>query len=550
MAPRTPEEDTPLPTAHEDPWLWRGLLFAALLLGGLARLPAVTAAYPYLHYVDEGHVLHPVERTLTTGRWDPAENNYPELAVRAIAVASRLLSPLAGVWSAAPPLDKVDSFHLYYDQVEPPQLMLVGRSLSLLLSLGIILLAGHLGRRLGGDVAGGLAALAAALLPALVFRGAIVIVDVYAVFFVLAALILVAGVERPDQLRRLATAGACCGLAAVSKYPAVLVSLAVTASVLLSPWPWRQRLRGLVLAGVAAVVAAALVMPSLWQDPSRVWEKQFERQSRIYKSLKVGSYREQAFESMEWDLPELPYAEMGHVFTALALAGWVLVIARPSSRRLGIGCALFAAVLIGLHASYAFQAFRNLLPVAALACVTAGAAVAAVGERLARPRLAALLGVLLLAVLFGPAARRYALDRARLVDSRRQALDWIDANDGAGSSVLVLAETALPNSELSRLRGRVRMAFWLGARRALRQARPRFVLVPDVVARNGGHLVSEADRGWLLERYRVQAVYGSKRALILSSYWRGNELRVWVLERRLDWKRGGRVESVPSRSPV
>jgi 4-amino-4-deoxy-L-arabinose transferase-like glycosyltransferase len=535
-----------LPKGHQDPWLWRGLLLAALVVGALARLPAVTAAYPYLHYVDEGHVLHPVERTLTTGRWDPAENNYPELAVRAIAVASRLLSPLAGIWSTAPPLEKTGSFYFYYDQVEPPQLMLVGRSLSWLLSLGIILLGGLLARRLAGDVAGGLAALAAALLPALVFRGALVIVDVYAVFFVLAALVLVAGVERPDQLRRLAAAGACCGLAGVSKYPAVLVSLAVTAAVLLAPWRRSDRLRGLVLAGAAAAVAAAIVMPSLWRDPSRVWETQFERQSRIYKSLKVGSYREQAFERMEWDLPELPHAEMGYVFTAVALAGLVVLIARPASRRLGIGCAAFAAVLIGLHASYAFQAFRNLLPVAALACVSAGAAVAAAGERAGRPRLAALLGALLLAVLFGPAARDYALDRARLVDSRRQALDWIAAHDGAGASVLVLAETALPNSELSRLSGRTRMALWPAARRALRQARPRFVVVPDVYARNGGHLVPEADRGWLLERYRVAAAFGSKPALILSTYWRGNRLRVWVLERDDDWRRD-RGESRPAR---
>jgi hypothetical protein len=214
----------------------------------------------------------------------------------------------------------------------------------------------------------------------------------------------------------------------------------------------------------------------------------------------------------------------------------VVLIARPPSRRIGVGCAVFAAALIGLHASYAFQAFRNLLPMAALACVTAGAAIAVAGERMARPRLRALLGALLLAVLLGPAALDYALDRARLVDSRRQALDWIAANGGGRAFVLILAETALPSSELSRLPGRVRMARWQGVRRALWQARPRFVLVPDVAARNGGHLVPEADREWLLRRYRIGAVFGSELAGISSTYWRGNRLRVWVLERRSDWR--------------
>ena len=519
------------------PWLWRGLLLAALLIGALVRLPAVSAAYPYLEYVDEGHVLHPVERTLVTGRWDAGENNYPELPVLAIAGACRLLSPLAGTWSAAPPLDEVRADYFYYDQVEPPQLILVGRALSILLSLGIILLAGLLARRLAGDVAGGVAALAAALLPALVFRGAIVIVDLYAVFFVLAALLLLAGVERPDQLGCLAAAGACCGLAAVSKYPAVLVSLAVAAVVLLASWRWRERLRGIAVSGAGAVMAAAVVMPSLWRDPLYVWENQFARQNRIYGNLEVGSYWQQTFERLEWDLPALPYPEMGYIFTAVALAGLVLLIARPSSRRFGIGCVLFAAVLISLYATYSFQAFRNLLPVAGLACVAAGVAVAAAGERLKRPRLAALAGVALLILLFGPAARDYALDRARLVDSRRQALDWIAATPRAGSSVLILAETAMADSELTRLPGRVRVVRWQGARKALRQGKPRFVVVPDIVGRRDEHLVPEADRGWLLQRYQVRATFGSEPAMVATTYWRGNRLLVWVLERRGGWRR-------------
>ncbi|HEV8577441.1 MAG TPA: glycosyltransferase family 39 protein [Thermoanaerobaculia bacterium] len=526
-----------LPSASADPWLWRGLLTAALLVGALVRLPAVTAGYPYLEYVDEGHILHPVAQTLATGRWDPAQNNYPALPVLAIAGASRLLSPLAGVWRGAPNLDDVRSGYLYYDQVEPPQLMIVGRGLSLLVSLASILLAGLLGRRFAGDAAGGLAALAAALLPALVFRGALVIVDVYAAFFVLAALTLLAGVERPDQLARLAAAGACCGLAAVSKYPAVLVSLVVVAAVLLAPWRWRERLRGAALAGAAAVLAAAIVMPALWRDPLGVWTQQIARQSRIYSSLETPSYGSQAFGRVEWDLPRLPYAEMGYTFTILALAGLTVLIARPASRRFGIGCVLFTAALISLHAMYTFQAFRNLLPVAALACVTTGVAIATVGERLRWPRLTALIGAALLVAIFGPAARDYALERARLVDSRRQAMDWIAAKAPGGASVVIVEETAVPNGELARLRGRVRALPWPNIRRAVRQGKPRFLLAPDLVRRNGQPLISEVDRRWLLDRYALRATFGSEPAGAINTFWRGNHLRVFVLERRPDWKR-------------
>jgi 4-amino-4-deoxy-L-arabinose transferase-like glycosyltransferase len=530
-----------LPCARvSDPWLWRGLLLVALVAGGLARLPAVTAGYPYLHYVDEGHVLHPVRRTLATGRWDPADNNYPELPVLAIAAASRLVSPLAGVWRFAPPLGGISALDLYYDQVEPPQLMLVGRALGWLLSLGIILLAGLLARRLGGDIAGAVAALAAALLPALVFRGALVIVDLYATFFVLAALVLLAAVEKPDQLGRLAAAGACCGLAAVSKYPAGLAFLIVAAAVLLAPWRWRERLLGLAVAGIAAAVAAGTVMPVLWREPLHVWESQIARQSKVYGELRVGSYWNQAFERVEWDLPALPYAELGFTFAALALAGLAVLVVRRSSRRFGSGCALFAAAMIALHAAYSFQAFRNLLPVAGLACASAGVAVAAAGERIGRPRLAAVLGCLLLAALFGPAALAYARDRAALVDSRRQALEWIAGSPRAGVPVLILKELAVPRSELARARGPVWVASWRTARRALRRELPPFLVAADIVRRDGKPLIWGADRGWLLRRYHVRATFGSEPAAISPGFWRGNRMRVFVLERRSDWRRAGR----------
>jgi len=232
---------------------------------------------------------------------------------------------------------------------------------------------------------------------------------------------------------------------------------------------------------------------------------------------------------VEWDLPAQPYAEMGYAFTVLALAGLAVLIARRPSRRFGIGCALFAAALICLHAAYAFQAFRNLLPVAALACVTAGVAVAAAGERLGRPRLAALIGAAFLLLLFGPAARDYALDRSRLVDSRRQAVDWLAANSQAGDFVLILDEAAVADSEIARVPGRARVAPWEDARRALWLRKPRLVLVPDLVRRDGRHLIPEADRGWLLDRYAVRAVVGSEGRTI--RHWRGNNLRLFVLER-------------------
>jgi hypothetical protein len=126
-----------------------------------------------------------------------------------------------------------------------------------------------------------------------------------------------------------------------------------------------------------------------------------------------------------------------------------------------------------------------------------------------------------------------------LVDSRRQALDWIATSPSPRASVLILAETAMADSELARLGGSVRVARWQGARKWLRQGRPRFVVVPDIVGRRDEHLVPEGERAWLLERYEVRASFGSEPAMVATTYWRGNRLRLWVLERRSDWWRPG-----------
>src|SRR5215210_6474067 len=72
-------------------WIWPCVVAAAVLVGVALRLPAVWAGYPYLAYVDEGHLLHPAAKLVATGEWKARENNYPQLPVRAIAGAARLL---------------------------------------------------------------------------------------------------------------------------------------------------------------------------------------------------------------------------------------------------------------------------------------------------------------------------------------------------------------------------------------------------------------------------------------------------------------------------
>ena len=504
-------------------WLL-GLALAAAC-GGALRLPALGAGYPYPQYVDEGHVLHPVLATVRAGRWEPRENNYPALPILVIAGAARAVSPLLpGLdWELSPTAGRGSRF---YDVVDPPEVILVGRALGWLLSLGVVIGCGLLAARLAGDVAGVAAAFAAALLPALVARGALVLVDLYATFFVVLACFLAVSVDRADQLARLAAAGAAAGLAAVSKYPAGLVGLAVVVTFASAGWSLRERLRAVALAGAAGAAGAVAGMPALLRDPRGVWER-MRWQSRQY-GRETPAYWDQAFERAEWNLPiEAP--ELGAPFALAAAAGLAALLARRGARRHAIAQLLFAAALVAVYARFPFQAFRNLLPVAALGCVWAGGTAGWLAARSRRPWLVAAGAVALLAALFLPDDLRFARERGALVDSRREAIDWLAAHGGR-ARVLAQEEAAIHPRELARL-PRARAASHTDLLASAARAEPRWLVLADLTSR--GTALLGAERLAIVERsYRRRAAFGERERPARAAYSRGNALRVTVWERR------------------
>lgn len=511
-------------------WLFWAGIGAAVALGGALRWPGISAAYPYLTYVDEGHFLHSVRETLATGRWEPDANAYPELPIQILVKAATALSPLAGELAIAPPVAEARSGISFYDRVEPPELILLGRSVSWLLSLGIILLTGVLGRRLSGFSAGVVAAWAAALAPALVMRGAIAMVDTYATFFTLAALVVLPLDGGGRFLTRAVAAGACGGLAVISKYPAaaVLPAIAITL-VLLPALDRRRKLHAVALAVGGAVLAIGVLMPSAWQRPVAVLHRVTWHTS-IYGAKVTRSLLDQVFVRQEFDLPQIGTPELGFVLVAAAVAGLAILVARRRTRAFGIGLLVFATLLVAATVRYSFQVFRNVLPLAPVACALAGVAVAALGERLRHARITAAAALAGLLALLLPAALASSRERSGLVDSRRQAIEWLLANRPPAASLLVAAEAAIPKQEVERLGENASTVPWSDWPRRLRQSRPRFLLTGNLRV-DGQPLVPAADRAWILRRYQVVGTYGSEAAESGSWAWRGNHLRVWILRR-------------------
>jgi hypothetical protein len=521
--------ETPPPRAKNRRLLYLALLAVALGL----RLPTVFAAFPYLHYVDEGAVLHPAVHILASGAWDPNTYayHYGALPEYLIALGSYLYEPvfravhgkpLRAALSPDPPSP--------YSRVEPPDLVVLARLLGLLLSLGCVLLVGRLATQVIGAEAGLLAAWLAALLPALVIRSATVNVDIYCTFFVLAALVLVEdmrGERRP--WRDAILAGAMCGFALVTKYPSVLVCLAVVLAIALGSFRWPKKLGLLAASAGAGFMAAALAMPPLVRKPLEVIGA-LRFQAVTYSRMPLGSFWEQAVRRAEWDQP-LDDPEVGYVFLALSAGGLVLALLDPRLRRPVLGWLLFAGSLAWLYASYPFQPFRNLLPHAALCCTL----VAVVFERSRRTarvpaRVLDLAAAGLPLVLFAPALSHYVGHQLTLVDSRHQAIAWLAANSRPQDSILVADELTVLDSEMEGLAAYTEAVPWNRARALLRKGVFSYAVLGDFRLPGEGPMPPRIWE-WILKDYELKARFGELPGIDSPFLLHGNRETVYILHR-------------------
>ncbi|HEX6903241.1 MAG TPA: glycosyltransferase family 39 protein [Thermoanaerobaculia bacterium] len=503
----------------------RLLLWGSILLLSLGlRLPLAFAGFPYLNYVDEGHVLHPTVALLESGSWDPEGYVYPSLPLYAIAGAVWAYSPVYSAVHGHPLREDLsESPPKLYDLVAPAELVLIGRLVALAFGLGVVVMTGLLARRLAGETAGLFAALAAAVAPALVIRGGAVTVDPFTTFFTVAALYFAEGAARGDRpWRDSVLAGLMTGCALTSKYTGLLVCLPVAVALLRVPGSWRPKARAVELAALASLAAAAVTMPALVLKTQKVLES-LARHATGYQAVTMGSYWEQAVKRAEWDHP-FEHPELGWPFLICAVLGWIVAVRDPRTRGPLAAWTVYAGVMLALFTSFSARPFRNLLPLVPLACVL-------IGLLLARLPMRPLAAVVLLA-LFLPAEIAYARERAGLVDSRVETVEWLARHRRPDEPVLFAAELAvlpggLPGKTLVMPQNQA-------IPRLARRRDVRFV-VTGIFREND--LRAALDAGRTRARYVQVASFGEKPG---TGIWRGNRQRVFI------YRRTARNPAIPS----
>jgi 4-amino-4-deoxy-L-arabinose transferase-like glycosyltransferase len=504
---------------------------AVLIVATALRLPTLIAGFPYLNYVDEGHVLHHVTYLLKHQTWAPDTYSYPTFPFYLIAGAALAWSPVYALTHGHSLLDDLSpSPPEYYDIVEPPTLIVIGRLVTLAFSLGIVVLTGLLVRRLAGPAAGLFAAWLTAAIPALVMRSSIVNINPIVAFFVMAALFFAEGVRAGGHPRRDALlAGAMAGFAGATKYPAALICLAVALAVLLARSSWPEKLRRLLLAGGAAVAVLFLAMPALTLRTAAVLHGLREMNS-VYGFQEIGSYWDQAVNRAEWDLPVL-HPEVGIVFLLLLVAG--LAVGLRDRRWSGAvaGWLLFGIATALLVAPYKFRAFRNLLSLVPLACALVALLYAWARERFPRRVWLDVAAVLLPVVLFTPTLYEYEGFQLALDDSREQAVRWLARKVQPNERVLFLKEMAFLPHRLDTVPGKIQVRTWEKARDRVIERRDHYLVLGELIRPDGKPRIPGFIRRWIFANYKIETQFGVIPTYSGAGLFHGNQQTVYILKR-------------------
>jgi 4-amino-4-deoxy-L-arabinose transferase-like glycosyltransferase len=312
-----------------------------------------------LHPDEMNHVVEHAERVLarvsavargqtsfTFQTLDPGFLNYPSFLMYLIVGISGALRALGligdGVW----------------------QLYLVGRAVSAIFGAATVAMVFLIARELGASRAAvALAALWMALMPLHVWESHIAVTDVMMTFWISVTLLASLRVLRTGSERAFLLAGISLGLAAGSKYTALLAVVPIVMAAWLSGRGIGSSIRGLMLAAAAAFLFCLLVTPySFLRFPDTLSAIQYEYQHThgFQPGFSMPAVGPQYYKYLYQVVAAWPFS-LGFALYASVVAGvtWS-IFARD--RRLAILLS-FAAVFFAVTGSWRFTPLRYYLPI-------------------------------------------------------------------------------------------------------------------------------------------------------------------------------------------
>jgi 4-amino-4-deoxy-L-arabinose transferase-like glycosyltransferase len=241
-------------------------LLLILVIGTVFRLIGLDATRPFVYHPDEWIPVKGAMDMVATGDPDPHSFFYPSLLFDLMAFVIAVGHAAFG-WPLA-----TDTSWLFVPEALPQQFdaYLAGRFLVVgmgVVTIGLTFLAG---RRLGGWLAGLIAAAIVAVAPVHVASSGSVTTDVPVTLFgVLVLLATMRAVQQPDRRRWWVVAAVCVGLATSSKWNGLVVGVVPLVAYLASA-PGSTLLRRTVGAATPWLMLAAGILALVVTTPSIV----------------------------------------------------------------------------------------------------------------------------------------------------------------------------------------------------------------------------------------------------------------------------------------
>ena len=439
------------------------IVVAALAL----RLAGTEWGKPYAYHFDEPFVVKPALRIVDSGDPNPHFFRYPSLMIyveAAIAAGNHVISGMPLAVPEGPAYGPSDLGTWTWPALAG------GRHAVAVLGTAAIVLAAIVAFATGGAMAALLAALLLAVLPLHVEHSHYLTTDVPAATFLLGSFACLARVR--IGMRAAAWAGVAAGLAIATKYTmaTALPALALLCALRADP-SVRAKAKSVAILLGACGAAFLLACPYALLD----WHTFIAEINVVREHYGGGHLGAEGAGNWSWYVQRLRdegLGDAGLILLAVGAAGAVYDLVRAhvaasppnggemendAARTLPARTASqFIAVLLVLTLGWflwlggvTVRFERNLMPIVVLACPVAGHGLARLLDALAR-RSAVLRGIGIAAIALvgiGPARISGGIAR-RLssVDTRAQALAWIEANVPVGSHIVREEYTPQPDA--------------------------------------------------------------------------------------------------------
>jgi 4-amino-4-deoxy-L-arabinose transferase-like glycosyltransferase len=410
----------------------RLVALALILLIALAwRLNNLAFGLPSMWDPDEPIFMIIPLRMLNEGSFNPGWFGHPGSTV--IYLVTLIDAAVAWLGLATGRYPDVAAFgHAAF--ANPAMLFLPARLAMALIGVGTVWLTYFIGKRLGGPIAGLIAALLLAINGLHIAWSQVVRTDIPASLFMLACILFSIRASTDGKLKDYLLAGAFAGLATVTKWPAVTVFFAV-AGAAVSRGITRREVGKLTGAFAALIAAMFVASPYIFIDWRTVLANVQGEATHFHLAHTGAGF----LSNLRFYMVEQVGGSMGWIGLAAELAGMVALAATSRAARWIVipPAVAFLALICTQHLIWS----RWVLPVMPAFCIFAAASAVALARALrsAVPRLNPAIAVgLTAAILAAPSlAGAVGQARERASDTRGQAARWAIDHIPPGSTVVL-----------------------------------------------------------------------------------------------------------------